>query len=327
MIISEEIAWTAIAGLKGVGPKTLWKFYDYLESKQMNILSLIENANKLNECLGSKYSGAEIQTALDKSRIGVLNSDNSSSSILYPSHHIFPQQIHMLRRNFSLPGLIYAKGNLDLLSKQAVAIAGARNVSNLAMNLTENLVSALTQQDFNIISGYAKGVDSTAHLSALKNNGTTTIVLAEGLNSFRIKREIKPFYDMVNTVVLSQFEPNARWSPHYAMTRNKLICAISSLIIIVVSGKERDHRGRMSGTFDSGLTALKMGIPVFVVSPAYFDDQPEGNKILIERGCYELDPSTAIDQIVSTIAKKPINHKKKNDISNEVNSNTQLEFF
>ena len=41
----------------------------------------------------------------------------------------------------------------------------------------------------------------------------------------------------------------------------------------------------MSGSFDAGISALKMGIPVFVASPHFFTDPPEGNRQLIARGC------------------------------------------
>ena len=40
-----------------------------------------------------------------------------------------------------------------------------------------------------IVSGYAKGVDTQTHLAALKDGGSTIIVLAEGINHFRKKRD------------------------------------------------------------------------------------------------------------------------------------------
>ena len=42
------------------------------------------------------------------------------------------------------------------------------------------------------------------------------------------------------------------------MVRNKLICALSKAVVVIESGPKRDADGKMSGTFDTGKTALDM---------------------------------------------------------------------
>jgi DNA processing protein len=298
MTAAEDIAWGAISEIRGVGPKTIWGLANYLEIESRTATWLLDNPDILRERLGSRCSENDISLAIDKAHNEISDSNRNRISVVHPLHPLFPPRLRLFRNEFPLPAILYAQGNMDLLSSLGVAVVGARNAGDLAMTVTVNLVSEMTRRGLNIVSGYAKGIDSTAHLTALNTGGTTTIVLAEGINGFSVKSELRPFFTSDNALVISQFEPNSRWSAHSAMDRNKLVCAISSAVLVIVSGPERDHEGRMSGSFDAGITALKMGIPTFVVTPSYFDDQPEGNQALIARGCFELDPSQDIEPFI-----------------------------
>ena len=80
-----------------------------------------------------------------------------------------------------------------------------------------------------------------------------------------------------NALVISEFQPNARWSTANAMTRNKTICALSSALIIVESGLE-------GGTFEAGNFALKLGARLFVAAYPSPSDNASGNQFFLERG-------------------------------------------
>ena len=153
----------------------------------------------------------------------------------------------------------------------------------------------------NVVSGHAKGVDSTAHLAALEANGTTTLVLPYGINELRQKREFKKYNWNQDVLAVSQFSPDARWLARNAMIRNRLICALSKAVVVIESGPERDAKGKMSGTFDSGKTALDMKLPLFVVDPAYFENPPKGNADLITLGGCTLDPSDGTAQVLNQL--------------------------
>ena len=83
-------------------------------------------------------------------------------------------------------------------------------------------------------------------------------------------------------LAISQFSPETKWLARNAMARNKLICALSKAVVVIESGAERDGKGKMSGTFDTGKTAIKMKLPLFVADPEYFNEPPKGNADLIE---------------------------------------------
>ncbi|MBK8702183.1 MAG: DNA-processing protein DprA [Saprospiraceae bacterium] len=185
------------------------------------------------------------------------------------------------------PPILYCIGFLPLLNQKGVSIVGARDVGDFEITITKSIAQKLAEHGINVTSGYAKGVDISAHLGALEAHGTTTMILSFGTNHIFIKREIKDLNWKKNSLFVTQFAPHEKFSGQNAMTRNKLVCAMSKAIVIIKSGPERDSEGKMSGTFDAGKSALKMGIPVFVLSPKVFKPAPQGNVDLIKLGGIE----------------------------------------
>ena len=176
-------------------------------------------------------------------------------------------------------------------------------MSDRGVQIANKIAAGLAGEGMNIISGYAKGVDSTAHLAALEAEGTTTLVLPYGINELRQKREFREFDWERDVLAISQFPPDAKWLPRHAMMRNKLICALSKAVVVIESGPKRNEKGKLSGTFDTGRTALVMKRPLFVVDPKYFEHPSIGNKELIALGGCELDPSDGARDIVSYFEK------------------------
>ena len=209
----------------------------------------------------------------------------------------------------ALPALLYAAGNLTLLERPGVAIVGMRNAGKPALAVAAALASGLAGRGLHVVSGYATGIDSAAHLAALRAGGTTGIALSEGIGRFRVKPELVELLTKENTLVVSQFEPDAPWAAYMAMARNKLVCALSDAVVVVASGPERGAGGRMSGSFAAGMAALSLEIPVFTVSPGFFPDAPEGNRELIARGCRSWDPAAGATAIIAAmdeaVGKKP----------------------
>jgi predicted Rossmann fold nucleotide-binding protein DprA/Smf involved in DNA uptake len=95
--------------------------------------------------------------------------------------------------------------------------------------------------------------------------------------------------------------PYDKFSGQNAMIRNKLVCALSKAVIVISSGPERDSNGKMSGTFDAGLTALKHKIPLFVVNPSLLNPTPQGNIDLIKMGGIPLSNGNELVQYLDTL--------------------------
>lgn len=171
--------------------------------------------------------------------------------------------------------IIFYRGNKDLLYRDGIGMCGSRHVSARGLDAASRCGSLATQKGLTVVSGYAAGVDTATHLAALQEGGATVIVLAEGIDHFRVKRAFVDDFDWNRIIVLSQFAPAQPWRAHAAMARNGIIFGLPKALLVVEAGEK-------GGTLAAGEGALKLGRPVIAVE--FGDETPTGNRRLIEKG-------------------------------------------
>jgi DNA processing protein len=187
------------------------------------------------------------------------------------------------------PVLLLCRGNQELLRAQSIGFCGSREATEKGLATTWDTADLLAREGINIVSGFAAGVDMNAHRAALAAGGTTTIVLAEGILRFRVKKEIRSDWDEHRTLVVSEFGPNLPWSVGHAMQRNRTICGISRALILI----EARANG---GSIQAGRDCLKLGLPLFA---AVYEGMPEsatGNEELLHHGAKRLMKSRATNR-------------------------------
>ncbi|MYH80288.1 hypothetical protein F4141_06230 [Candidatus Poribacteria bacterium] len=295
MNINRDYFWFRLFKTRGIGPKLLVSVAKTLEAENLNPEMLPRSQSdlsakfpKLAKILNGKIRAEErekVTTAYEQLK-------KQGIDIIYPGHPDFPP--HLLE----IAPILFVKGQPKRLISDSVAIVGARNVSDKGIRIAKKLASDLASEGINVVSGYAKGVDSEAHLGALEAEGTTTLVLPNGINQLRQKNAFKKFNWDRDVLAVSQFDPDTKWIARNAMVRNKLVCALSKAVVVIESGPERDAQGKMSGTFNAAKTALSMGLLLFVLNPDCLDNAPEGNAALIELGGHSLNPADGAKEIV-----------------------------
>jgi len=293
---NKEYSWYMLSNAPGFGTKSIHYIYENLQSNNMTINNLFDldtselfrlfpeiGRGKLSRanfsCLPQLEADDRLYSNFEK-----LKSDGVT--IIGLDDDRYPKSV-LQNLGDNAPPILYCKGYLPLLNQKGVSIVGARDVGEFEITIAKSIAQKLAENGINVISGYAKGVDTSAHLGALEAHGTTTMILSFGTNHITIKRELKDLNWEKNALFVTQFAPHEKFSGQNAMTRNKLVCAMSKAIVIIKSGPERDSSGKMSGTFDAGKSALKMGVPVFVLSPQVLKPAPQGNIDLIKLGGIE----------------------------------------
>ena len=320
MRINRDYFWFRLFKTRGIGSKLLVSVAEILEAENLNPEMLPRSQSdlsaqfpKLAKILNGKIRAEEkekVTTAYEQLK-------KQGIDIIHPGHPDFPS--HLLE----IAPILFVKGQQKRLMSDSVSIVGARNVSDKGIRIARKLAGDLASEGINVVSGYAKGVDSEAHLGALEAEGTTTLVLPNGINQLRQKSAFKKFNWDRDVLTVSQFDPDTKWIARNAMVRNKLVCALSKAVVVIESGPERDAQGKMSGTFNAARTALSMGLPLFVRNPNCLDNAPEGNAALIELGGHSLNPTNGAKEIVERAFAKtaePIS------ISNQ-NSAEQIPLF
>lgn len=150
---------------------------------------------------------------------------------------------------FLSPILIYAYGNVELLNKESVAIVGSRNANATSLNFTDNIASLSVSDGLVVVSGYAKGIDRQALDSAIRNGGSSIIVLPQGITTF--VTGFKSLFKEISSgrvLVISTFKPNAGWDKGLAMARNQYIYGLAEKIFVAESdSKEGTYSGVQDG--------------------------------------------------------------------------------
>lgn len=206
----------------------------------------------------------------------------------------YPQAIKDLRPTAPI---LFHRGNLQLLHRPSVGMCGSRAASEASLRAAKACGAAVAATGNVVISGYAKGVDMATHIAALEQGGQTIIVLAEGCDHFRIKREFQPgMFNWNDVLVVSQFAPTQPWTAAGAMTRNGLIYGLPGTLVVVEAGE----RG---GTLAAGLAALAKGRRVFVLQ--LDGETPLGNKLILERGGI---PISSREELTAAVEAAGVDH-------------------
>lgn len=201
---------------------------------------------------------------------------NPTMRVLARGEPPYPSRVVSLLGN-KAPEYLYCLGNLDLLCKPSVGFCGSRKVSERGLAVAVDCANQLAPQGYVVVSGYAAGVDMAAHVTALEKGGGTIIVLPEGINHFRVKKEIRSVWDWERVLVISPFTPEAIWRPYRAMERNGLIIALSRAMVVIEAGAK-------GGTLNAGVNSLKLGVPLYVVEYGDMRESAQGNKELLLSG-------------------------------------------
>ena len=190
-----------------------------------------------------------------------------------PTDSEYPERVRAAMK----PPALNAIGNLALLSRDAIGICGSRDASDKALEYAFKFGREAAERGLVVVSGYAKGVDRQAHKGVLSAGGATIAVLPEGIEGFRIVKELQPFVDLNdNFLAMSMFDSGARWQSWRAMERNKLIVGLS-LGMFVVEARDR------GGTINAAMECDRQRKPLWAV--AYSEEKAgrEGNRQLLRQ--------------------------------------------
>jgi DNA processing protein len=191
---------------------------------------------------------------------------------------------------------LFCLGNLDLLTASSAGMCGSRGASDLGLKAARACGEEVSDRNLTVVSGYAKGVDTQTHLAALDRGGTTIIVLAEGINKFRVKRDFTDSFDPQRVLVVSQFHPAQTWAAYAAMARNHVIFGLGRALVVIEAG----DRG---GTLAAGRDALKRRRPVFVLN--FGADTPPGNRMLIDAGARPISSRLELGAALDKLGDEP----------------------
>ncbi|HEO1136921.1 TPA: DNA-protecting protein DprA [Streptococcus agalactiae] len=182
-----------------------------------------------------------------------------------------------LKEIYNPPVLLFYQGNIELLSKPKLAVVGARQASQIGCQSVKKIIKE-TNNQFVIVSGLARGIDTAAHVSALKNGGSSIAVIGSGLDVYYPTENKKlQEYMSYNHLVLSEYFTGEQPLKFHFPERNRIIAGLCQGTV-VAEAKMR------SGSLITCERALEEGREVFAIPGNIIDGKSDGCHHLIQEG-------------------------------------------
>jgi DNA processing protein len=171
-----------------------------------------------------------------------------------------PEYPQRLLEIYDPPPLLYVRGNPAILNKHAISMVGTRRPTPYGNQVAERLGRELAERGLTIVSGMARGVDSSSHQGTCKaSNGAPVGVLGTGVDVVYPKENRKLFAEVEKRgALISEFPLGTHPAPENFPIRNRIVAGMS-LGVVVVQGAQ------YSGSLITARLAMEFNREVFAV--------------------------------------------------------------
>ena len=208
------------------------------------------DATRLNALLGRGFLLAHAIDRWAKRAIWVVSRADDD----------YPKRVKQRLKHDS-PAVLYGCGDRSILGTRSLAIVGSRSVDEPLLEYSRCVASQVAGAGGAVVSGGARGVDRAAMNGALESAGVVAGVLAGDLERAVVHREHRDLIMDGRLVLVSPYDPSARFNVGHAMQRNKAIYALADAALIV------DATVDSGGTWAGAVEQLrKYPTPVYVRS-------------------------------------------------------------
>lgn len=293
-----------LTNINGLGSVNIIKILNYCKSNNINNIYELKNID-LSKVVSGKLANT-IEMYLDTD-IDNLYKNMKNLIDDYKKNDIFCICINddkypkILKESTNPPVILYCKGNIDLLNSNCVAVIGTRENTTLGEKVAIKTIEFLVKNDFTIVSGLAKGIDSISHITTLKNKGKTIAIIP--LIDSIYPSENKALANEIllnNGLLMSEEKPNTKFFSAQLVKRDRIQSGLSNAVFVIETSIKG---GSMHATND----ALKLKRPVFTPNIYKLDDkyqclkQVEGIKNLIDSNKSISYTSDNYDEIISKL--------------------------
>ncbi len=236
----ERLGWLALTLSPGLGPRRIIDAVAQMESAA-EIFSLpltglealrfpAHTAQFIFE--GKARAAAEAEWA---------RAARESASIFTYSCAAYPER---LKQIYDPPPVLWMRGNVDLLKRPSLAVVGTRHPTPYGTGMAETLSRDLAARRLLIVSGMARGIDSSAHRGALAARMPTLAVWGTGIDVVYPKENRKLAEDILASGgALASEQPMGTFpAPQNFPRRNRILSGLSIGVLVVEASENSGTR-------------------------------------------------------------------------------------
>ncbi|TAJ03418.1 MAG: DNA-processing protein DprA [Planctomycetota bacterium] len=191
------------------------------------------------------------------------------------------------------PDALYIAGDEKLLhGTSRVSIVGSRKASEVGLKRAARLTRELVKARVVIVSGLAKGIDHTAHTTAIEAGGRTIAVIGTPLDRAYPKEHAELQAQIARDhLLVSQFPVGAATGAWSFPVRNRTMALLSHATVIVEASED-------SGSLHQGWEAIRLGRPLFFMVSLLESPDLAWPRKLMEYGA---QPLSSVEELLAEI--------------------------
>ena len=232
------------------------------------------------DCFNPKQMAMALEVSLDAAHnVWQLHCENGINSVNYTDSD-YPT---CFRNIPDAPLVLFYKGDITKLENQyRLGVVGSRHPDRDGVKICEDICTALAQKGITLISGLAQGMDSIAHISALKENADTVAFIGTSVDKYypAANRKLQQEIEQKGCVVSEYYMTQQLYTSTF-LERNRLIAAASDALCVVQAKAK-------SGTLSTAKRAQEYSKQLFAVPGSILNPMHDGTNRLIQDGAYPL---------------------------------------
>jgi DNA processing protein len=270
----EELHWLALRLIPGLGTRKANQLLEQLHTPQAIFRasrSELEATGLSGSVAQTIASGCTFDDAVDQQQKML----ETGARLVAFSDPAYPAR---LREIFDPPIALFVRGRIELFQSIMLGVVGTRRPTAYGTAATERLSADLAHAGLAIVSGMARGIDTSAHRAALDIGGDTVAVLGSGVDLVYPAENRKLSEEIAQKgLVISEFPMGSPAYPQNFPIRNRIISGMS-VGVLVVEGAQ------YSGSAITAKMALDQQREVFAVPGSIMSKMSWGPNLLIKQG-------------------------------------------
>ncbi len=317
MLLTVSLGRSDRSEAKPLSPKEWARFATWLRNRNLEVSDLLkgELRSQLEGWTDRSIPRSRLESLVERGGalgLAIERWQRAGLWIMTPWDSEYPERLKD-RLGLESPPVIFGCGNKMLLARGGIAVVGSRDARREDLTFAGDLGAAAATQGYSVVSGAARGVDESAMLSALENEGTAIGVVADSLMRVTTSAKYRRFLLSRDLALVTPFNPEAGFSIGNAMSRNRYIYCLADAAIVVSSTPNR------GGTWNGALEDLKAGwVPLWVKRTASAET---GNARLVQRGARWIpDDLESLESLTTSGPEQalrlelPLTRRRRNDL-------------
>ena len=270
----EQIHWLALRMAPGLGTRKAAQLIGIFRTPQAIFRasrSELEAAGLAQAAAQSVASGCTFEDAVTQQKMLA-----ACGGILIPmTDPVYPSRLSEI---YDPPPVLFARGRLELLSTLMLAIVGTRRPTPYGNTAASRLAKDLSAAGLTIVSGMARGIDTSAQRAVLEAGGNTIAVFGCGVDEVYPAENRKLAGQLAQSgLLVSEFPMGTPAYPQNFPVRNRIVSGMSVGVLVVEGGE-------YSGSAITAKLAAEQGREVFAVPGNITSKVSWGPNLLIKQG-------------------------------------------